>query len=147
MEQQSQGQQTDFSVRRERLLCTLKEAQATAFIITALPNIRYLSGFTGSNAALLVTADRALLFTDPRYEIQASEESHCEVKIAKGPLTRELLPWARRLHLKSLAFEQNRISFDTYQELKQSAIHIRLKPLAGIVEKLRMFKSRLRFPR
>ena len=110
-------------------------------VITALPNIRYLSGFTGSNAALLVTADRSILFTDPRYQIQASAESDCELKIAKGPLTKELLKWARRLRVKSLAFEQNRISFEDFEHLKHGAQGIRLKPLTGIVEKLRMVKS------
>jgi Xaa-Pro aminopeptidase len=110
-------------------------------VITALPNVRYLSGFTGSNAALLVTGDRTILFTDPRYQIQASAESDCEVKIAKGPLTKELLKWAKRLRVKSLAFEQNRISFEAFQELNDGAEGIRLKPLSGTVEKLRMVKS------
>jgi len=134
-------QQTEFSVRRERLLAALKEAHAGAFVITALPNIRYLTGFTGSNAVLLVTGDRAVFFTDPRYEIQASEESDCEVKIAKGPLTKELLKWVRRLRLKSLAFEQNRISFEDFGQLKVGAQGIRLTPLSRVVEKLRMIKS------
>jgi Xaa-Pro aminopeptidase len=134
-------QQTEFSVRRERLLASLKEAQAGAFVVSALPNIRYLSGFTGSNAALLVAGTRTLLFTDPRYEIQASLESDCEVKIAKGPLTKELLKWASRLRLKALAFEQNRISFEDFQHLKEGAHGIRLKPLSRMVEKLRTIKS------
>ena len=110
-------------------------------VVTALPNIRYLSGFSGSNGALLITGDRSLLFTDPRYQIQASAETDCELKIAKGPLTKELLKWARRLRIKSLAFEQNRISFEDFGHLKRGAQGIRLKPLSGIVEKLRAVKS------
>jgi Xaa-Pro aminopeptidase len=133
--------QTEFSLRRERLLACLTEAHVGAFVVAAAANIRYLSGFTGSNAALLVTSDGAVLFTDPRYEIQASEESDCEVKIAKGPLTKELLKSARRLRLKSLGFEQNRISFEDFQHLKQGAHGIRLKPLSRVIEKLRTSKS------
>ncbi|MFL6351259.1 MAG: M24 family metallopeptidase [Bryobacteraceae bacterium] len=131
----------EFSVRRKRVLPLLQEARVGALVITALPNVRYLSGFTGSNAALLITGDRSLLFTDPRYEIQASAESDCELKVAKGPLTKELLKWIPRLRIKSLAFEQNRISFDDFQQLKNGAQRIRLKPLSGVVEKLRMVKS------
>jgi Xaa-Pro aminopeptidase len=134
-------QQPQFSLRRKRLLPFLQEARTGAMVITALPNVRYLSGFTGSNAALLITGDRSLLFTDPRYQIQASAESDCEVKIAKGPLTKELLKWTRRLRIKSLAFEQNRISFEDFEYLKHGAEGIRLKALSGIVEKLRMVKS------
>ncbi len=130
----------EFSRRRERLAAVLKESRAPAFVTTALPNVRYLTGFTGSNGALLVIEDRAILFTDPRYEIQGSAESDCEVKIAKGPLTSELLKWTNRLRLKSLAFEENRISFEQYEQLKQNA-RLRLKPLSGVVEKLRAVKS------
>lgn len=131
----------EFSLRRERLLPLLQEARAVAMVVSALPNVRYLGGFTGSNAALLITGDRSLLFTDPRYQIQGSAESDCEVKVAKGPLTKELLKWTRRLRIKSLAFERNRISFEDFEHLKEGAQGIRLKPLSGIVEKLRMVKS------
>jgi len=134
-------QQTEFSARRKRLLGSLEDVRASTFLVSALPNIRYLSGFTGSNAALLVSSDRTLLFTDPRYQIQASAESDCEVKIAAGPLMKDLLKWTHRLRIKSLAFEQNRISFDAFQQLKHGAEGIRLKPLSGVVEKLRIVKS------
>ncbi|BDC51274.1 aminopeptidase [Bryobacterales bacterium F-183] len=51
------------------------EAGVDALLVQTLPNIRYLTGFTGSNAGCLVTADgQTTLFTDPRYTVQASEE-------------------------------------------------------------------------
>jgi len=43
-------------------------------LVTALPDIRYLSGFTGSSAVLAVTRRAARLFTDSRYTAQAAEE-------------------------------------------------------------------------
>lgn len=132
---------SEHEYRRARLLPGLKKAHAGAFLTTALPNVRYLSGFTGSNAALLMTADRAVLFTDPRYQTQAPQESDCEIKIVKGPLLPEVGKWLKRLKVKALAFEQNRISFDEYQQLKEAGKDVRLKPLAGIVEELRMVKS------
>jgi Xaa-Pro aminopeptidase len=46
-----------------------------ALLITHLPDVRYLCGFTGSNAALAVTAKKAVLFTDGRYTAQAHEET------------------------------------------------------------------------
>jgi Xaa-Pro aminopeptidase len=126
--------------RRERAVSLLDEKRIGAFLVTALPNIRYLSGFTGSNAALLITPDRALLFTDPRYQTQAPQESDCEVKIAKGPLTKELSKWISRLRVKSLGFEGNRIGFDAYQQLR-AAKGVRLKPVYGAIERFRMVKS------
>jgi Xaa-Pro aminopeptidase len=132
---------TEFAPRRERLLPALKEVKADAFVLTALPNIRYLSGFTVSNAILLLTPGRDLLFTDPRYQTQAPRESDCEIKVAKGPLIKEVLKWVKRLRLKSLAFEQTRISFADFVALQEAAKGIRFKPVPGAVEKLRMVKS------
>jgi Xaa-Pro aminopeptidase len=130
-----------FALRREKLLPALKPARANAFLITALPNVRYLTGFTGSNAALLLTGERALLFTDPRYRTQASRESDCEIRIAKGPLSQEIAIAVQRLGLKSVAFERNRIGFEEHQALTEALAGIRLRPLAGAVEALRMVKS------
>lgn len=131
----------EFESRRERLWTALKESRVAAFVITGIPNVRYLSGFTGSDGALLLTADRTLLFTDPRYEIQANEESDCEVKIAKGPLLKDIAKWIKRLRLSSAAFEHNRISFENYEQLKEAAGAVRLKPVRGVTESLRMVKS------
>lgn len=132
---------SDFSVRRERLLAHLEDARAGGFVTTAHSNVRYLTGFTGSNAALLLTPERAILFTDPRYEIQAPMESDCDVKIAKGAVLKQVYTWVKRLRLKSVAFERNRLSFAEYEDLKCDVGRIRLKPIDGAVEQLRMIKS------
>lgn len=52
----------------------LTEAQADAAVISHLPNIRWASGFSGSNGLLVVTRRRAVLITDPRYREQAKQE-------------------------------------------------------------------------
>jgi len=52
----------------------LVEIDSPAVIITHLPDVRYLCGFTGSSAALAVTRHAAQLFTDGRYIAQAAEE-------------------------------------------------------------------------
>jgi Xaa-Pro aminopeptidase len=119
----------------------LRDARVSGFLVTALPNIRYLTGFTGSNAGLLITKDRALLFTDPRYQTQAAQECDCEVKIAKGPLIGDVRKWLMRLKLTSVAFEQNRISYRDYSELKEGIKRVRFRALADSVEMLRMRKS------
>ncbi|MGC2659592.1 MAG: Xaa-Pro peptidase family protein [Bryobacteraceae bacterium] len=131
----------EFESRRQLLRQIWKEARIDALLITALPNVRYLSGFTGSNAMLLITSDRDLLFTDPRYQAQAPRESDCDVKIAKGPLTKEVLKWAKRLGIRRLGFEKTRISFAHYRALKEDEAGLRLVAVTGAPEKLRMVKS------
>jgi Xaa-Pro aminopeptidase len=132
---------SEFQARRDRLRPILQELRASAFLITALPNVRYLSGFTGSNGAVLLTPDRNLLFTDPRYATQAPLQSDCEVVLAKGQLLPDVAKWIKRLRLTSLALEQNRISFEGYSQLRALIEKVRLKPCSGAVEKLRMIKS------
>jgi Xaa-Pro aminopeptidase len=131
----------ELSERRGRLLPTWQELRADAFFVTALSNVRYLAGFTGSNAALLLTKDRALLFTDPRYATQAPAETDCEVKVVKGPLIREVLSWVKRLKLKALGIEQNRISYQEFQQLEIAQPKVKLKPASGLIEQQRMIKS------
>jgi Xaa-Pro aminopeptidase len=61
-----------------------------SLLVTHLPDVRWLCGFTGSNAALAVTGHRAVLFTDGRYTTQAREETHgARVTIAKKSALRE----------------------------------------------------------
>lgn len=130
-----------FAVRRERLVERFREHKVDSFLISALPNIRYLSGFTGSNAALLLTAERALLFTDPRYQTQAPQQSDCEVKIAKGAVLSEVAKWRQKLRLQRLGFERSRISFSDYDLLKSQKSLTKLVPVPDLIETLRMVKS------
>jgi Xaa-Pro aminopeptidase len=116
-------------------LSTLK---VDALLVSALVNVRYLSGFTGSNALLLISGDRATLYTDPRYEIQAPQESRWPVKITKGPLYKLVLGDLRRRRIRRLGVESARISFGLYGLLKP---HVRIEPIAPFIEEMRMIKS------
>lgn len=129
-----------FSQRRNVLASSFREARVDGFLITAPPNVRYLSGYTGSNGAVLLAAGRSLL-TDPRYAVQAPLESDCEVKVAKGPLLKEAALWGKRLRLRSLGYERNRIGLAHFEELKEQMKPIRLRPMTGAVEALRSIKS------
>jgi len=61
-----------------------------ALLVTHLPDVRWLCGFTGSNAALAVMAKNAALFTDGRYTAQAKEETRgARVAIAKKSALKE----------------------------------------------------------
>jgi Xaa-Pro aminopeptidase len=130
-----------FRVRRDELRAACRRERADAFAVIALPSVRYLSGFTGSNAALLITSDREILFTDSRYQTQAADESDCEIHIGKGSLIDVLAQVARKIGVTRLAFERNRISFDDHQRLVAARDTIRLKGLSQIVERLRLVKS------
>lgn len=132
---------SELAGRRERLAAVFGQYRVDAMLVTALPNVRYLSGYTGSNGAVLLSASRAILFTDPRYQTQAPLESDCEVQIAKGPLLAEVLKWIGRLGAKRLGFERGRISFEHYDFLKREVAGSKLVPIPGAIERIRMVKS------
>ena len=63
----------DESARAARALLAgrARGRKLDALLVTHPPNVRYLTGFTGSNGMLLLHAGGAILFTDPRYRVQA----------------------------------------------------------------------------
>ena len=72
------------SARLRNLQKELSTNRLDSLLVTHLPNIRYLCGFTGSSAALLVSPEKATLFTDGRYRTQAKDEvSNARIVIGK----------------------------------------------------------------
>ena len=72
----------------------MTKAGLPGLLVTHLPDLRYLCGFTGSSAALAVTRRRARVFTDGRYTTQAAEEVQgAEVGIISGPAPVAALEW------------------------------------------------------
>ncbi len=119
------------------------ELKIDALLVSAPPNVRYLSGFTGDNGLLLATPESLTLFTDPRFTIQASEECTCDVKIvAKGPLDQSALSLAARKRRKRIGFEAGRLLYDVYRRM-QAALPsgIALRPVGPVIDQLRMVKS------
>lgn len=125
-----------------RIAQQLPELKLDALIVSALPNIRYLCGFTGSNGLLVLSADGGTLFTDPRYTLQAANESSCNVEIVKGSLFAAALKLIAKKRWKRLGFEANRISFGAYTELGQNLPKgASLQPVNGVIEQQRAVKS------
>jgi Xaa-Pro aminopeptidase len=113
-------------------------------LVTDLVNVRYLSGFTGSNAALLVYADdgaRAALATDGRYRTQASQQApdlRLEIERACG---RHLTKVAAADGVARLGFESHAVTVDGYDELARAAGEVELVRASGMVEALREVKD------
>jgi len=133
----------DRKARVDRAAIPFGELKIDALLISAPPNVRYLSGFTGDNGLLLLTPDSQTLFTDPRFTIQASEECRCEVQtVTKTPLDQAAVQTIRKRHWKRIGFEASRMLYEMHQRLDESLPKgAKLKPIGPVVEKLRMIKS------
>jgi Xaa-Pro aminopeptidase len=83
----------------------MKQRGIDSLLVTHLPDVRYLCGFTGSNACLAITASRAAMFTDGRYTTQARQEtSAARVMIAKSARD-EACRWLASSGVKHCAFD------------------------------------------
>lgn len=132
----------EFENRRERLRVELRNRKLNAVVVSASPNVRYLSGFTGSNGVLVMSAEHAVLFTDPRYELQAARETACKTRIARGPLWPEVAGFVKRNRFRRLGFENTRLNYDSWEMLREVLpLGAALHPAGGVVEALRMVKS------
>ncbi len=110
-------------------------------MISHLPNVRYLTGFTGSNGILFLSAPQAVLFTDPRYDLQAHEECDCRVRIERGSTWDAVWKYAAR-RSRSLALEAEHVSHAVWAQAAQRLGRgVKLKPLGGAVEGLRRVKE------
>jgi Xaa-Pro aminopeptidase len=133
----------EYEARRAAVREGLAERKLDALLVSNGPNLRYLTGFTGDNASLLVTQGAgAVLVTDPRFEIQAAREVSCAVKTAKGPLLVEVGDAIRRHAVKRIGFEPARTTYEAYQALvPRLPMKAELQAVNGWIEGLRMVKS------
>jgi Xaa-Pro aminopeptidase len=138
----------EFEQRRQTVASGLAEHKLDGLLVSFGPNLRYLSGFTGSNGLLLMTPGKSILFTDPRYTIQAGQESTCQVRIAKGPLADGVVAAIAKLGLKRLGYEPALMSCEAYQSLTAKLpMKTSLVAVKGWIEELRTVKSPLEMER
>jgi Xaa-Pro aminopeptidase len=133
---------SEFELRRRAVASELAARKLDCLLVSFGANLRYLSGFTGSNGSLLALPDRSILFTDPRYRIQAAQEVTCGVKISKGPLARDIAATIANFRLRRIGYEPAHMSCESRDALaSQLPMRAALVPVAGWIESLRMIKS------
>lgn len=137
-------------LRWRRFAERLRAARLPAMLITHLPNVRYMCGFTGSNAALIVLAGsrgvRARLFTDGRYRDQAKEEVRgATVRIVKGSTLHEAARWLATLAVTHCGVDATHTSLATQAQivkvLREAKSECRLRSIVSPVPNLREIKD------
>ena len=130
--------------RIHRLRLSFSALNADALLVTHLPNIRYLCGFTGSAGILLVEHARATLFTDSRYTLQARQEVYdASTAIAAHGLIRavaEALKGRRGAIRLGIAPAQVTVAQKTALQLAAGA-RVRWLAAPDLIERLRAVKD------
>jgi Xaa-Pro aminopeptidase len=131
--------------RIRRTQAALASAGVDGLVVTNLVNVRYLTGFDGSNGVLCLTATEARFMTDFRYAERAAPiRAFADVDVAVRDLIRELgsglaahLPGAGRI-----GFEAASLPYALWQDLSGGVpAGAELVPTSGVVETLRRVKS------
>jgi Xaa-Pro aminopeptidase len=133
-----------FEERAQALVERLRQEALDGLLVTSLPNVRYLTGFSGTNAILLITAGPRWMFTDFRYADQAVAEvgQSARVMIESASLWRglwETLRGERSIH--SIGFEAAHLVHRDFERLLKDATAWTWQPTVDVVERLREQKD------
>ncbi|ANE48086.1 Xaa-Pro dipeptidase [Paenibacillus swuensis] len=128
--------------RINNLRTAMEEAGLQALFITNPHNRKYISGFTGSSGYILITMDRAILFTDFRYMTQAPEQAKALEVLEHLPVVMDSVKEVLKASgIDKLGFEQADVAYGDYATYAAQLQSIELVPSDGLVEGLRMFKD------
>jgi Xaa-Pro aminopeptidase len=125
--------------RADRLVELLEERELDSLLVSNLVNVRYLTGFTGTNGACVVTRSERLFLTDSRYTEQAKRQvGEFELLQASQALLGDLAP---RLQGRA-GFDDAHLSVKAHGLLAEKVSDaVELVPAGGLVERLRAVKD------
>ncbi len=110
-------------------------------LISQIRNVRYLTGFTGSSACLLIAGRERIFFTDSRYEeLSKREVRGFDIIIEQYERPKEVLEKAKAVGIRTLGFEST-VSYAFYRLLLRKGV--RVKGVTNLVEEMRRVKSSL----
>jgi len=137
----------DYQARQEQLQRALGQHRLDAIVVTHLPNIRYLCGFTGSAGVLLLAPSHSLFFSDGRYKEQArAEVKGAAVVIGTRPALIAAAEWlaTKGRKIKVLGIESEHLTVAERQQLAKSAGRgVRVREAPPLVEQARAVKDPL----
>jgi Xaa-Pro aminopeptidase len=116
--------------------------QLDAFVVSSPAHIRYLFGFTGSNAIALLTSQGTIFITDRRYTDQAGQQvKAAEIVIAKSDLFSELSAWQQKLSKRKLGVEVAHINARDFFQLKKILPETHFIATERIIERICSIKE------
>lgn len=130
--------------RIKEINSALTKKNIDGLIVTKLPNVRYLSGFSGSAGFLFISPKSSYFVSDFRYKIQASLEIRKPFKIKIGTqgsfdFINDL---ASKYGFKKIGFEAGSMVYSQYLLLKKILKGVTLVPVEGLVEELTTIKTK-----
>ena len=132
------------SGRLTALVDGLTAAHVDGLLVTSLANVRYLTGFSGSSALLLVTPRDTILVTDFRYQTQAPDEVGDVARVtieAQSLWTGLWHQLAQLAHVQVVGFESAHLLHRDFHRLMEAGARWQWRPTLDLVETLRERKD------
>jgi len=134
--------------RLPRLRPLVAAAGADSLLVTTLPNVRYLTGFSGSAGLLLVTGDETLLVTDGRYRTQAAEQLDAaglarsvDLVVGGVQVQRDAIAAVASRRGSRVGLEAENVTWGSQRRWAETLPAAELVATAGVVEGLRLVKD------
>ncbi|UJL44821.1 aminopeptidase P family protein [Virgibacillus sp. NKC19-16] len=124
-----------------KLRNTLEANNLDAILITSAINRRYITGFTGTAGAAIISKNETRFITDFRYTEQATEQATgFDIVEHKQAIELEIKDQVKNMNVKRLGFEKEHVTYSKYEDYKQ-VIEAEFVPVSGLVEDLRLIKT------
>jgi Xaa-Pro aminopeptidase len=131
----------DRSLRRNRVVERLEALDLDALLVTRLPNVRYLTGYTGSNGQVVIGRGGSIFFTDGRYIAQSAREvPDVERVIYSNDFPGTFRASANELGVRRVGFESAGVTHRLFRQL-ESLDGLELTPTDEEIERLRWVKE------
>ena len=133
----------EYFKRRQNLLKELLSQKGLdGMMVTNLTHIRYLCGFTGSSATLVITEEQTNFITDGRYVVQSEKEvKGANIIIDSVPHFEVIKNQNLLTNGSKIAFDGKNVSHEGFQQISSVLSNIKLESITGLIEKMAMSKD------
>ena len=136
---------SDFEQRRGKVRKALARLGVDSLLVTNFTNVTYLTGFTGDDSYLLLSTEKEVLVTDPRYTTQLEDECPGLELFVRQPGATMLEGIARvavAMKTRRLGIEGNSMTVSLREQIEKKLEQVSLLTTSGVVEVLREIKDR-----
>ncbi len=130
-------------MRLKKLKRALQDRWALPYLVTDLVNVRYLTGFSGSYASLVIGSERSYFISDSRYEEYARSimPKGVEFVLQKIDFLETLKSVLKTIGARELFLEEHSTPFSVYRNMKRNLKGVKLMPGGDEVNTVRMVKD------
>jgi Xaa-Pro aminopeptidase len=132
-----------YIVRYKKLLKQLSKEKKLPYLITDLTNIKYLTGFTGSSAIMIISGNKSVFISDSRYSEYAESILPKEIDfyLQKTSSVSAITEIVKKFKFKTLFIEDHGISLSMFNSIQNSLKDIKIMISENTVGQMRMTKD------